>query len=132
MIAKEMRLRAGAGVLIASMLFAQASLAEAPPRDVSIESVSRTIDITGLDVSSEAGAERLYRQIARSARNICWEGSQIGKGVARVKLGYGQARRCFNEAVDAALADVAEKTGVDLEIVAAADRFDYADLVAWR
>ncbi len=123
------RLRVGAAVLIASALFTQAAFAQSPERDLRFESVSRTIDITGLDLSSRPGAERLYRQIARSAREICQ--TDIGKGVSRVKHD-DQARRCFDEAVDSALAQVVEKTGVDLEQVAGATRYDYADLVAWR
>lgn len=124
------RSRVGAIVLITSALFAQAALAEPPERDMHFEQVSRTIDISGLDLASQAGAERLYRHIARAAKDICW--SDVGKGVTRAQYRNGQARRCFNEAVDGALAQVAERTGVDLERVAGADRFDYANLVAWR
>lgn len=120
------RLRVGATVLIASALFAQATLADPPDR----VSVSRKIDISGLDLESQVGAQRLYRLIATTAKKICL--NDLGKGVVRAKHRYGHARRCFDEAVDVALAEVEARTGVDLVEVAGADRFDHADLVAWR
>lgn len=127
---RRTRLRVGATVLIASALFAQAAFAEPLERNPRFEQASRTIDISGIDLTSQAGAQRLYRDIARTAKGIC--SAKVGKGVTHAKYRYGHARRCFNEAVDGALAQVSERTGVDLERVARADRFDYADLVAWR
>lgn len=126
------QLQVGAAALTASLLFAQAALADPAPRDMGVEFVTRTIDIRGLDLSSQAGARLLYRRIAETARGICWAPSKSLKGVARVRQQHEYARRCFDEAVDGALAQVAEKTGVDLERVAGSDRFDYAGLVAWR
>lgn len=116
--------------LIAGLVLAQPVLADPPEQHY--ESVTRTIDISGLDLSSQAGAERLYRQIARTAKDICWSTSKAHKGVARARERHDFARRCFDEAVSEALAEVTERTGIDLERVAGADRFDHAGLLAWR
>lgn len=123
------RLRVGVTMLIASAVFTHATFAQSPEQDARFESVSRTIDIEGLDLSSLPEAGRLYRRITSNAREICRTESRVGKGVARANHD-SEARRCFNEAVDGALAEVVEKTGVDLEQAAAA--FGYADLVAGR
>ncbi len=123
--------RAGIAVLAASLLCSYAQ-AEGPAQDPGIESATRTIVITGLDISSQAGAQRLYRDIARTAWSICLGTSRAHKGLARVREQNEQARRCFDDAVDGALAQVTAKTGVDLERVAGSNRFDQAGLVAWR
>lgn len=122
-------LRVAVVTLIAGLMVSQAALADLTKE---VESVTRTIDISGLDLSSQAGAERLYREIAVTAKEICWRGtSHAHRGVLR-KQERDDARRCFDEAVNGALAQVTERTGIDLERVAGSDRFDHAGLVAWR
>ena len=121
----------GFTALAASLLCSYAQAA-GPAEDPYIESTSRSIVITGLDLSTQAGAQRLYRDIARTAWSICLGTSRAHRGLARVREQKTQARRCFDEAVDGALAQVMAKSGVDLERVAGADRFDHAGLVAWR
>lgn len=129
---RVMGLRVGAGALIGVLLCAQPALADPAVRDDGGETVTRSIDISGLDLSSRAGAERLYREIAQTARSICWDEARGILGVERRRQQQEHARQCFDEAVDGALAQVAAKTGVDLERVVESDRFDYAGLVAWR
>lgn len=124
-------LRVGAIALIAGLALSQATLADPAGRDMNVESVTRTIDISGLNLSSQEGAERLYREIARTAKRICFGRAKAYKGVAGAKEQH-QARRCFDDAVNGALAQVTERTGIDLERVAGSDRFDYAGFVAWR
>jgi len=98
---------------------------------MSFESVTRTIDISGLDLTSQAGAERLYRQITLTAKKVCERTSKAYRGVARM-MEEEDARRCFDEAVNGALAQVVRLTGIDLERVNDSERFDRGDLVAWR
>ena len=128
---RKSRLLAGAAALIAGLGLSQVTLADPAQRDIGIESVTHTIDINGFDLTSQTGAERLYRQIAAAARKICFSTPNAYRGVARAKEEH-DARRCFDEAVNGALVQVAERTGVDLERVAASERFDHAGLVAWR
>ena len=123
-------LRVGVVTLIAGLVLSQAAIAD--PHEGDLESITRRIDISGLDLSTQAGAERLFGDIARTARNICMGGMKGQRGVVRARERRDQARRCFDEAVNGALAQVAEQTGIDLERVAKSDRFDYAGLVAWR
>src|SRR5690606_16956655 len=125
-------LRVGVAALVAALGLSQATLADPAQRDISFESVTRSIDISGLDLTTQTGAERLYRQIAVTAKKICWSTSRAHRGVTRVKQDHDYARRCFDDAVNGALAQVEERTGVDLEQVAGSDRFDQANLVAWR
>ena len=125
-------LRVGVVALIAGLGLSQATLADPAQREMNFESVTRAIDISGLDLTTQAGAERLYRQIAVTAKKICWSTSKAHKGVTRAKQEHDYARRCFDEAVNGALAQVEKRTGVDLERVAGSDRFDHANLVAWR
>jgi|GEM_PF-3025970 len=124
-------LRVCAMALIAGLGLSQAVLADPATQEINVESVSRTIDISGLDLSSQVGAERLYREIAVTAKRICWRNVTDHRGLARAAE-VRNAQRCFDEAVNSALAQVTDRTGIDLEQVAGSDRFDYAGLVAWR
>ena len=117
--------------LIAGLGISDATLADPADRDTHVETVTRTIDIGGLDLSSRVGAERLYREIALTAKRLCWRKSSVHKGLERAKQLH-DSRRCFDEAVNGALAQVMERTGIDLARVAGLERFDHADLVAWR
>lgn len=121
--------RTGVGALIAGVLLAQAALA-APP--VVTEPVSRTIDARGLDLSSPAGAEQAYRRITRTAKSICRGTHRTDKGVANGKQQREHEQRCFEQAVRGALAEVAERTGIDLEEVARSSGSSEASLVAGR
>lgn len=125
-------LQAGAALLVVSLMFSQASFAQSLDRDARLMTVTRTIDITGLDLSSQAGARRLYMQIVSTAKGICWGTSRAQKGLARIKENREQARRCMDEAVGGALAQVTTRTGVDLARVAGIDRADEAALLASR
>ena len=127
---RRIQLRNSVAALIAGLVIAQPALAD--PAERHFESETRAIDISGFDLSTQAGADRLYRQIARTARAICWSTTNASKGVARARERHDFARRCFDDAVNEALAEVMERTGIDIERVAGGDRFDHAGLVAWR
>lgn len=126
-------LKIGTATLLASLLLSQSALAEPPQPhgDVHAE-VSRTIDGSGFDVSTPAGANRLYRRIVSTAKSLCWRQLKGLRGVARAKYEHRYARPCFNDAVDSALAQVAESTGTDLEQIASLDGLREDDVVASR
>lgn len=126
--ARRNKLSTGVAALIAGLLASHVALAD-PPALV-YETVARTIDVRGLDLASPLGAQQAYRQIAAVAKSICRGASPSYRGVARVKQQQEYAR-CFDQAVEGALARVTERTGVDLERVAGADGPRQAGLV-WR
>ena len=112
----------------AGLLASGAALSDAPALDT--ETVSQAVSVRGLDLSSPAGAEQAYRQIAAAARQICWGHRGTEKGVTPAKRQQEYAQRCFDDALSAALAQVAEKTGVDLVRVAALNRTEAAGVAA--
>lgn len=127
---KSVRTRVVAAIAV--LACAPAALAsQAGDRGIHFEDVSRTIDISGLDVSSQAGAQRLYRQITTAAHRICFSSVNAYRGVLRVQQTQ-LARHCFDDAVEGALADVTAKTGVDLAQVAGSKHVERAGLAARR
>lgn len=123
-----------APIIVASLLLPHGVLADTAPRHGSsaIGQVTRTIDYSGIDLSTPAGAQRLYREIVRTAKRICWSSGRDYRGVVRAHYQTTVARRCFEEAVDGALVQVTARTGTDLELAARLDRFREAGLVASR
>jgi len=94
--------------------------------------VTRTIDITGYDLSSRIAAQRLYRRIVGLAKAICFKSSREFQGLERAKYERRHARPCFEAAVDDALAQVLASTGTDLEEASGLDRFYVAGFIASR
>jgi len=121
-----------AAVLVASVAMARPALSETSQghERLMIAPVSRTIDITGYDLSSTLGAQRVYRRIVSAAKALCFSSARKLQGVERARYERRHARPCFDEAVDGALAQVLASTGTDLERVAGLDRLDVAKLVA--
>jgi UrcA family protein len=128
-------LRTGAFALVSALLLSHAAFAEQPARSAGgfgLEPDSETIDIAGLDLSSRAGAQRLYRQIVSAARRICSTPLDGAKGVRYLALERLSVRPCLDHAVDGSLADVREQTGTNLERVAGLNRFVEAGLIVSR
>lgn len=65
-----------------------------------IEERSQEVSFADLDLSRDQGAEQLYRRIRAAAREVCWTA-----GVSAVFM-RPKMRRCANEAVARAIADV--------------------------
>lgn len=112
-------LRTGIAALIAGLVVSQGALAD---RWVNTETLSRTIDVSALNLSSQAGAQEAYKRIAEAARSICSTTISGEKGVARLKDQRDYVQPCFDAAVKGALDQVVKTTGVDLEKVAGLDR----------
>ncbi|HZF31189.1 MAG TPA: UrcA family protein [Gammaproteobacteria bacterium] len=110
-----------AATLATSLFSSPPALAE-PTGNSTAERISRSIDASGLDLSSASGAERLYREIVATATVICRGGLRHYKGVARVRHEHEHVRPCIEQAVGGALAQVADATGLDLKHVAGLDR----------
>jgi UrcA family protein len=56
------------------------------------ERLTATVSYAGLDLSTRAGAETLYRRIKAAAKEVCapWEGHELER-VAKWRSCYGQA-----------------------------------------
>jgi UrcA family protein len=108
-----------AATLCTSLSLSQIAAGEEPERATH---VARTIDLSGLNLSSAAGAQRLYRQIVAAAEDICGSSSRYYKGVTRVKHESEHVQPCIDAAVNGALQKVADQLGLDLEGVAGLDR----------
>ena len=119
-------------VLFASLSFSPGAFAEHGIQGAGVMDVTRTIDVSGLDISSVSGAQRAYRQIVLNAKTICRSSLRLYQGVARLNHERGHVRRCFDEAVNGALAQIADATGFDIEEIAALDRFAESGLRASR
>ncbi|HEY8520578.1 MAG TPA: UrcA family protein [Gammaproteobacteria bacterium] len=128
-VARELTSRLGTAALIASAFVAQAALAEAkaPAAGAPAETVTRTVDLRGYDLSSPAGAQRALAGIHDAAESVC--GSRWGSyaGVAAAVRRREQVQRCIDQAVTDALTEINARTGVDIAQTAKS-----ADLVAER
>ena len=62
---------------------------------------SEKVQFTDLDIQKQAGAEQLYRRLQAASKRVC--------GVESLKVsgsieGFSEARRCYHESLDAAVA----------------------------
>jgi UrcA family protein len=89
-----------------------------------------TIDVRDVDLSTAQGARWLYRQIVSTAKTVCWNSLERRGGVQWFNTQASDARRCFDESVNNALARVNAATGLDIERLAGLDR--YSEAVASR
>jgi UrcA family protein len=78
-----------------------------------------------LDPTTERGAKALYRRILIAAEHICLAPLEKRRGLAATRE-VEHAAECFDNAVDAAVADVRATANVDIERLAGVDR--YADV----
>jgi UrcA family protein len=111
--------RAGIAALIAGLVVSQAALADGR---LTAETQTRTIDVTSLNLSSQAGAEVAYKRIAAAAMSICSTTLNGVQGVARQKEQRETVQPCFDAAVKGALDQVTKTTGINLTQVAGLDR----------
>ena len=108
-------LRTGIAALIVGLVVSQGALAD---RELNTETVSRTIDVSALNLSSQAGAQEAYKRITTAALSICSKSISGERGVARVKAQREVVRPCVDAAVKGALDQVVKTTGIDLEKLA--------------
>lgn len=87
------------GLLFLSALAVSTLPAVAEDRIVTKSQVVRFSD---LNLATDAGAETLYKRIRAAARQVC-DG-------ADERFGYSEYRKCFNKAVDDAVAKVDRQT----------------------
>jgi UrcA family protein len=111
---------AGLVLLASQAAFSQ----ERPPGDREV--VSATIDVRDVDVSTEQGARWVFRRIVSTAQTVCFGGIRRDGSRQWLSTQTAVARRCFDDSVTAAVARVQGATGVDVERVAALDRYDTA------
>lgn len=90
------------------------------------EVVSATIDVRDVDVSTVQGARWVFRKIVSTAQTVCFGGIRRDGGRQWLSTQTAAARRCFDDSVTAAVAQVQGATGVNVERVAALDRYDTA------
>lgn len=111
---------------IAVILAAPATSDEPSQREpfASKEPISISIDAAGIDIASPSGAERVYREVVATATRICGASLKHYQGVRRDVHEREHVRPCVQRAVDDALAQVADATGLDLEQLAGLDGFD--------
>lgn len=112
-------LRTGIAALVVGLVVSQAALAD---RGVATQTQSRTIDVSGLNLSSQAGAQEAYRRINAAATSICSTMISGERGVARLRAQRLYVQPCIDAAVQGALDEVAKRAGVDLAKVAGLDR----------
>jgi UrcA family protein len=84
--------------------------------------LTRTIDVSTLNLAAQAGAKEAYRRIAEVAASICSTTLHGERGVAHLKDQRDYAQPCFDAALKGALDQVAKTTGIDLKTVAGLDR----------
>jgi UrcA family protein len=112
----------GGLILLASQSAFSQENANAGDRDV----VSAAINLRDVDLSTVQGARWAYRKIVSKAKAICFGGIRRRAGVQWFSAQTAAARSCFDDSVDAALARVQSTTGVDIEQLAALDRYETA------
>ena len=119
-------LRIGIAALIAGLVISQGALADP---GLNTETQSRTIDVSALNLSSQAGAQEAYRRINAAALSVCTTSISSERGVAGLKYQREYVQPCVEAAVKSALDQVVKTTGIDLEKVAGSNR---GSLVAGR
>jgi UrcA family protein len=112
---------AGLFLLASQTAFSQQNV-NTRDRDV----VSATIDLRDVDLSTVQGSRWAYRKIVSAAKTVCFGGIRRRAGVQSFSVQTAAARRCFDDAVNATLARVEGATGVDIEQLAALDRYETA------
>ena len=108
-------LRTGIAALVVGLAAAHGALAG---QRANTETLSRTIDVSSLNLSTQAGAKEAYRRIAEVASSICSTTMHGERGVAHLKDQRDYAQPCFDAAVKGALDQVAKTTGIALKTVA--------------
>lgn len=119
--------RLGALALAGLVLLAsQTAFSQEDVRAGDREAVSATIDIRDVDVSTVQGARWVFRRIVSTAEAVCFGGIRRDGSRQWLSTQTAVARRCFDDSVNTSVARVRDATGVDVEQVAALDRYDTA------
>jgi UrcA family protein len=108
------------------LLASQAALAQNGDHAHDAQTVSKAIDVRDVDLTTTQGARWLYRRIVSAATAICVGSVQRRGGVRWFTAQANDARRCFDESVNDALARVNAATGLNIEQLAGLDRYDEA------
>jgi UrcA family protein len=108
------------------LLASQAALSQEGQHPRDAEAISRTIAVQDVDLSTAQGARWLYRRIVSAATAVCFGTVKRRGGVQWYSTQLGDARRCFDDAMNSALARVNVATGLNIEQLAGLDRYDEA------
>lgn len=111
------------GVLV---LVSQAALSQESGQPANANVIGTAISVRDVDLSTAQGARWLYRRIVSTAKAICWNSLGRRGGVQWFKTQANDARRCFDDAVNEAVARVDAATGLNIERLAGLDRYDEA------
>jgi UrcA family protein len=90
------------------------------------------VPLFDLDPATERGAKALYRRILVAAERVCMTSRAKRDGLRATRDAERHAARCFDDAVDAAVADVRALVNVDIEQLAGVDRYAGSRLSAFR
>ena len=97
----------------------------------STETITVNVLIDDVDPRTKRGARTVYRRITTAAHRICSAPVKDRPGV-HGQVARHHAARCFDAAVDEAVAELREITGVDIEQLAGLGRHAEAPLTATR
>jgi UrcA family protein len=128
-----------ATALTATLLAAQlaAPMASADERRAnpnpfgSVQMFSLKVPTHDLDPTTERGAKALYQRILIAAERICLKPLAKRRPLVSEQVAE-HAARCFDAAVDGAVADVRAMANVDIEQLAGTDRYAGVRLSAVR
>jgi len=121
-------------ILTLATLFGSAAVAAEEGRVLfpsGTETISVKVLIDDVDPGTERGARAVYRRIATAANRICSTEVKRQPGV-HGQVERHRAARCFDAAVDEAVAEVREIAGVNIEQLAGLDRHAEERLTATR
>ena len=107
------------------LLASQTAFSQEDVRAGDREVVRATIDTRDVDVTTVQGARWVFRRIVSTAQTVCFGGIRRN-GRQWLSSQTAVARSCFDDSVTAAVAQVQRATGVDVERLAALDRYDTA------
>jgi UrcA family protein len=119
-----------AAQLAAPMASADERRANANPFG-SVQMFSLQVPTHDLDPTTERGAKALYRRILIAAERICLKPLAKRRPLVSERVAE-HAARCFDAAVDGAVADVRAMANVDIEQLAGSDRYAGVRLSAVR
>ncbi len=111
--------------LLAAPITSAAERGESANPFDSIEIFTLKVQTDDLDPTTERGAKALYRRILLAAERICLAPLEKRRVLAPPRV-VQQATRCFDAAIDGAVADVRARANVDIEQRGGVDR--YADV----
>jgi UrcA family protein len=109
-----------AAQLAAPLAAAGERRADTNPYD-SVALVTLKVQASDLDPTTSRGAKALHRRIVLAAERICYASLNDRRGLAKTRE-VKRANECFENTVNAAVADVRATVNVDIEQLAGVDR----------